>query len=208
MNNFLTDVMVAIPQNVENLQLPDPSLLRYYQDEMDRILWIEGEITESLFETSKQIMHYNRVDKEIPVEGRKPIKIFINSPGGLLEETLAFVKLVEMSKTPIWTINTGGAHSAAGLILMSGHRRLAMPNTSCVIHSGSGGVGGTYEQTVEQMKNYDVLVEKMRDFILTKTKIDKKRFNKNKAKDWYIYTNEMLEYGIVDEIVESLDILF
>lgn len=208
MNNFLTDMLLEIPKSAENMQLPDPCLLRYYQDEADRILWIEGEVNEDLFEISKHIMHYNRIDKGIPTEERKPIKIFINSPGGLLEETLAFVKLVEISKTPVWTINTSGAHSAAGLILMSGHRRFAMPNTSCVIHSGSGGVGGTYEQTVEQMKNYNILVDKMREFILSKTKIDQKLFKKNKSKDWYIYTDEMLEYGIVDEIITDLDILF
>ena len=75
-------------------------------------------------------------------------------------------------------------------------------------NTGSGGAGGTYEQAVEQMKNYNVLVEKMRDFILSRTKIDQKLFKKNKAKDWYIYTDEMLEYGIVDEIVKDLDILF
>lgn len=208
MNNFLPDMLVEISKSLETMQLPDPCLLRYYQDEADRILWLEGEVREDLFEISKHIMHYNRVDKDIPVEDRKPIKIFINSPGGLLEETLAFVKLVEMSKTPVWTINMAGAHSAAGLILMSGHRRFSMPNTSCVIHSGSGTVGGTYEQTAEQMKNYDKLIEKSRDFILSKTKIDKKRFNKNKTKEWYVYTDEMLEYGIVDEIVTDLDILF
>ena len=208
MNNFLPDMVLEIPKSAENMQLPDPCLLRYYQDEADRILWIEGEITDDLLEISKSIMYYNRADKSIPVDERKPIKIFINSPGGYLDETLAFVKLVELSKTPVWTVNMGGAHSAAGLILMSGHRRFAMPNTSCVIHSGSGGVGGTYEQTVEQMKNYNVLVDKMREFILSKTKIDQKLFKKNKAKDWYIYTDEMLEYGIVDEIVADLDILF
>ena len=48
----------------------------------------------------------------------------------------------------------------------------------------------------------------MRDFILGQTKIDQKLFKKNSQKDWYIYTEEMLSLGIVDEIVENLDILF
>ena len=58
------------------------------------------------------------------------------------------------------------------------------------------------------MKNYKYLVDKMRDFILSKTKIDQKLFKKNSQKDWYIYTDEMLNLGIVDEIIDNLDILF
>ena len=208
MNMNLNGMLIAVPESVENLQLPNPDLLTYYKDEQDRVFWIEGEIDDGLFELSKMIVRYNKEDKDIPVEDRKPIKIFINSPGGDLDSTLAFIGLMNLSKTPIWTIDACWAYSAAGLILMAGHKRYALPNTECLIHSGSGQLGGSYEQTTEQMKNYKYLVDKMRDFILSKTKIDQKLFKKNSQKDWYIYTDEMLSLGIVDEIVDDLDILF
>lgn len=208
MNMNVNGMLVAIPESVENLQLPNPDLLTYYKDEQDRVFWIEGEIDDGLFELSKMIVRYNKEDKDIPVENRKPIKIFINSPGGDLDSTLAFIGLMNLSKTPIWTIDACWAYSAAGLILMAGHKRYALPNTECLIHSGSGQLGGSYEQTTEQMKNYKYLVDKMRDFILSKTKIDQKLFKKNSQKDWYIYTDEMLSLGIVDEIIDDLDILF
>lgn len=208
MNMNVNGMLVAIPESVENLQLPNPDLLTYYKDEQDRVFWIEGEINDGLFELSKMIVRYNKEDKDIPVENRKPIKIFINSPGGDLDSTLAFIGLMNLSKTPIWTIDACWAYSAAGLILMAGHKRYALPNTECLIHSGSGQLGGSYEQTTEQMKNYKYLVDKMRDFILSKTKIDQKLFKKNSQKDWYIYTDEMLSLGIVDEIIDDLDILF
>lgn len=208
MNIDMNKMLVAIPESVENLQLPNPDLLTYYKDEQDRVLWIEGEIGDGLFELSKMIIRYNKEDKDIPVEERKPIKIFINSPGGDLDSTLAFIGLMNISKTPIWTVNACWAYSAAGLILMAGHKRYSLPNTECLIHSGSGQLGGSYEQTTEQMKNYKYLVDKMRDFILSKTKIDQKLFKKNSQKDWYIYDDDMLELGIVDEIIGDLDILF
>ena len=208
MGNAIDSMLVAIPESIENMQLPNPELLTYYKDKKDRVLWIEGEINDALFELSKLILGYNKEDKNIPVEGRKPIKIFINSPGGDLDSTLAFIGLMNISKTPIWTINACWAYSAAGLILMAGHKRYALPNTECLIHSGSGQLGGSYEQTAEQMKNYKYLVDKMRDFILSRTKIDQKLFKKQSSKDWYIYTDEMLSLGIVDEVVNDLDILF
>lgn len=203
----MPELLVAVPQAVENLQLPNPELLQFYQDEKDRTIWIEGEIDESLFEISKLILKYNKEDKGIPVEQRIPIKLCINSPGGDLDSTLAFIGLMNISKTPIQTINACWAYSAAGLILMAGHKRYALPNTECLIHSGSGHLGGSYEQTTEQMKNYKYLVDKMRDFILNRTKIDPKLFKKNSQKDWYINTEEMLNLGIVDEIITDLDIL-
>ena len=208
MNNAIDGMLLAIPESIENMQLPSPELLTYYKDEKDRILWIEGEINDALFELSKLIIGYNKEDKNVPVNERKPIKIFINSNGGDLDSTLAFIGLMNISKTPIWTINACWAYSAAGLILMAGHKRYALPNTECLIHSGSGQLGGSYEQTAEQMKNYKYLVDKMRDFILSRTKIDQKLFKKQSTKDWYIYTDEMLDLGIVDEIINDLDILF
>ena len=205
MKKAFSPMMIAIPEQIENLQLPDPDLLGYYQDEKDRVLWVEGEITDTIFELSKSILRYNKEDKGIATETRKPIKIFINSPGGDLDVTLSLIGLMNISKTPIFTINAGWSYSAAGLILMAGHKRFALPNTECLIHSGSGQLGGSYEQTAEQMKNYKMLIDKMREFILSKTTIDPKLFKKQSNKDWYIHTDEMLSLGIVDTLVSNLD---
>ena len=202
---MMNEIAVMLPQNIENLQLPAPELVTYYKNDNNRTFWIEDEIGDGLFEYSKQILRFNQEDKDIPIEERKPIKFFIDSPGGDLETMLAFIGLVGISKTPIWTINGGIAYSAAGLILMSGHKRFALPNSQCLIHTGSGQLGGTFDQTTEQMKNYKQMVEKMKNFIISHTNIDQKLFNKNKSKDWFITTEEQLELGIVDKIVDDLD---
>lgn len=202
---MMNEIAVMLPQNIENLQLPAPELVTYYKNDNNRTFWIEDEIGDGLFEYSKQILRFNQEDKDIPIEERKPIKFFIDSPGGDLETMLAFIGLVGISKTPIWMINAGIAYSAAGLILMSGHKRFALPNSQCLIHTGSGQLGGTFDQTTEQMKNYKQMVEKMKNFIISHTNIDQKLFNKNKSKDWFITTEEQLELGIVDKIVDDLD---
>lgn len=202
---MMNEIAVMLPKDIENLQLPAPELVTYYKNDNDRVFWIEDEIGDGLFEYSKQILRFNQEDKDIPIEERKSIKFFIDSPGGDLETMLAFIGLVGISKTPIWMINAGIAYSAAGLILMSGHKRFALPNSQCLIHTGSGQLGGTFDQTTEQMKNYKQMVEKMKNFIISHTNIDQKLFNKNKSKDWFITTEEQLELGIVDKIVDDLD---
>ena len=203
------EMTLIIPEKVDGLQLPDPYLLTYWQDEQERCFWSEGEISDSLYEISKQILRYNREDKGILIENRIPIKLFINSPGGDLDATMSFVQLVELSKTPVITVNAGMAYSAAGLILMSGHKRYAFPGSQCMIHSGSAsGISGTFEQTASFMDNYKKLIDDMKKYILKKTTIASRMLNKKKTLDWYIDEHGMIDNHIVDEIVTDLDILF
>ncbi len=204
----MPEFAIGIPQSIENLQLPDPELLYYYQNYADRVYWVEGEIDESIMDLSKLIIKCNHEDKDVPVEERKPIKIFISSNGGLLDETMSLVKLIGISKTPVYTIDACYAYSAASLILISGHKRYAMPGTKCLFHSGSGGASGTFEQVQAATEDYKKMVEQMQDYIMSRTNIEKKLFNKKKAQDWYLDVNEMLERGVVDEIVEDLDKIF
>ena len=198
--------VIEIPADLENMQLPNPDLLDYYKNYKDRVYWVEDEIDESIMALSKMIMECNRDDKSIPVDERKPIKIFISSYGGLLDETMALVKLIGISKTPIITINACRAYSAASLILIAGHKRYTLPGTKCLFHSGSATMGdATFEQAQAASDDYKKLVKQMQEYILSRTKIERKLFNKKKAYDWYLYADEMLEQGIVDKIVNDLD---
>ena len=199
------DFEVQIPQSVENMQLPAPELVQYYEDLDHRCIWVVGEIGSELLDLTSKIMKWNAEDRLVPVEERIPIRIYIFSPGGDLDVTLATLGVIGMSKTPVWTVNIGMAYSAAGLLLMAGHRRFALPYSQALIHSGSSVIGGSYEQTTEQMKNYQQMVSYMREFILQHTRIEPKLLKKNSAKDWYILTDDMLSLGLVDSIVESLD---
>jgi ATP-dependent protease ClpP protease subunit len=202
----MTGFTLAIPQSVENLQLPAPELLNYYKNYEDRVYWVEGEIDETITDLTKMIIECNRQDKELVASERKPIKIFITSCGGLLDETMALVKLIGISKTPIITINACYAYSAASLILIAGHKRYAMPGTKCLFHSGSSTMGSaTFEQVQAATEDYKKLVKQMQDYILSKTKIDSKLFNKKKAYDWYLNIDEMIEHGVVDKIIDDID---
>lgn len=195
---------IIIPKEAD-IKLPDPELVNYYNDYDDRSIEISYDIDDSLFAVTRQILKYNKQDIGIPVEKRKPIKVYIMSYGGDLYQAWAAISAMLASKTPIITINMGVAMSAGLLLLLAGHKRYAMKYSTAMIHSGSGGAQGTYEQMEEQQKNYKKLIESMRDYILERTSIDIKLFNKNRTKDWYVTDKEQVELGIVDKIAESLD---
>ena len=195
---------ILIPGEIEDVKLPSPELVNYYKDYDNRVIFI-GDVEEDLFDVTKQIYEYNRQDKGKKVEERKPITIQIMSYGGDLYQAYALISAILASTTPVITINCGVAMSAGLLILLAGHKRYAMKYSTAMIHSGSGGAQGTYEQMEEQQKNYKKLVDLMRNYIMERTTIDSKLFNKNKTKDWYIADSEQVELGIVSKIVESLD---
>lgn len=198
-------MQIAIPQNIENLQLPNPELVTYYRNLEDRVIWIDYGVDETILEVSKLIMYFNKLDKDIPVENRKPIKLLLYSYGGDGQACFSLLDIIALSKTPIWTVNMGVAMSAGLLILLAGHKRFCLKNSTALAHSGSGGTSGSYEATEAQMKDYKHFVQSMRDYIIERTNIDQKLMNKKKSQEWYIYSSEQVELGVVDKIIDNLD---
>lgn len=200
-------MLLEIPTELENLKLPNPMLLDTYTDRKNRLIFIDYDIDDTLLrEVGRQIIEYNREDKGKLADERTPIVILINSGGGCLDSTYATIAIMETSKTPIITVNMNCAYSAAGLILMAGHKRYCMPRSQVLIHSGSAqGISGNYEDIQESTKSYKKMVEEMREFIISKTKIDKALMKKNQSRDWYLPTSEQIDLGVVDEIIPDLD---
>ena len=204
----LENVLLSIPESVANLQLPDPDLRDFYQDEQDRVFWVTNEINDSLLDLVKMIIKCNKEDKGKVVEERIPIKVFIDSPGGDVCALWTTIKAIEMSKTPVYTINYCTAYSAAADLLASGHKRFALPGTSVMVHSGSCMFGGTMEQAENMKKHFDKLGKKVTDYFLAHTKIDPKMFKKKAPSDWYMDEDDALQNGLIDEIITDLDILY
>ena len=202
--NELDNVTLALPGNLENLQLPSPELLTYYRDLENRVIWIDYDVGESILEVSKLIMYFNKLDKDIPIEERKPIKLLVYSYGGDGQACFSLLDIIAISKTPVYTYNMGVAMSAGLLILLAGHKRFCLKNSTALAHSGSGGACGTFEQTEAQMKDYQRFVQTMRDYILERTNIDVKTFNKYKNKEWYLYAEDQIKYHIVDKIIDDI----
>ena len=105
-----------------NYQLADPDLVSYYRDFKNRCLWIDKEISDSLFDEIRSIIQWNREDEiaKIKPDKRKPIILMIHSYGGSIDSCLALVDIIELSKTPIYTVNLNCALSAGCIIFING----------------------------------------------------------------------------------------
>ena len=205
---MLGEILLGVPENVANMQLPDPNLRDYYRDEEERIFWLDQGVAECAQDLIKMIIRCNKEDIGKAVEDRKPIKIFIDSPGGDVTLMWSVINMIEISGTPVWTINYCTSYSAAAEILASGHKRFAFPGSHVMIHLGSCNYSGDVANVETTKKYFDALSKKTVDHLLERTKIDPKMFKKKTMTDWFLDEDEAIEKGVVDKIVTSFDEIF
>lgn len=192
-------------QELMEENLPDPSLLEYYRRLKNReILW-NDDIDDATIDIAMYIKKWNTEDKGLPVEARKPIKIFINSDGGSADTVLHIIDMIRLSKTPVHTIGMGRVYSAGGLLLMAGHKRYIFPHTSCLIHDGSSGAIGSIGKMLDNLEFTKELEKRMKDYILSSTRITEEVFDRNYRRDWFLFSEEMIELGIADEVITDID---
>ena len=200
---------IALPILPDNatLQLADPSLVNFYTDLEHRIYWLSDEINNYTFDLVQYIIKWNREDKDIPIDERKPIRIIIDCPGGHLSVSETVSNIIKMSKTPVYGIALGYVASGASVIYLSCHKKFALPNSVFVLHKGScSGVSGTYDEIVAFARDYEKQMEVLINFYIDNTKYTEEEIEENIQTDWYIRTEEALQKGIVDELVTSIDI--
>lgn len=151
------------------------------------------------------IRFWNNADKDIPIEERKPIKIFINSPGGSLTSCFTIIDSIKLSKTPVYTIAIGETYSAGLFIFLAGHKRLCYPNASFLFHEGSTTGGGTID--VNKFQNFASFCKKqislLKKFVLKNTKISEEWYNEHHNEDYWMFADEAVELGIADKIIEE-----
>lgn len=191
--------------NVATMQLPDIDQYNYWTFFNNRILTLDGEITDWDYSIVKSIIQINMADSGIDVDKRKPIILLINSNGGLLDITNSILDTIEISKTPVWTVNMGNALSGGCMIFLAGERRFTTSNSWAMAHAGSGGIQGNYSETKEAQKVWDAQVKRMGEYIMGRTGMDTKTYNKYKNKDWYLNADQQLDFGFATERLESID---
>ncbi len=107
----------------------------------DRVIYIDCEIDEEIAAQVTALLFL--LDREAD---DKPIKMWINSPGGDLTGFFAIYDMMHRVRAPIRTVCVGQACSASALLLASGSpgMRYVMPNSRIMIHQIQiGGLEGS-----------------------------------------------------------------
>ena len=173
------------------------------EDNENRRIYINSEIDESIIDSAVyHVLRYNRLDKDIPVDKRKPILIYINSPGGSVSVGYSLIDAICLSKTPVYTINLALAASMGFLISIAGHKRYALPHSEFLMHDGSTMGFDSTAKMRDRMEFETIELEnETRKYIMSKTKIDDDLYNTKYRCEWYFLPAKAKEIGATDFIV-------
>ena len=187
----------------------------------DRRLYLYGEILpldsdDSFYSDAsiasfivEQILDFNRRDEGIEPEEREPIRLYINSPGGDVTEGFALISAIELSKTPIYTINMGQWSSMAFLIGIAGHKRLSLPKASFLMHDGSIFLYGSANKVKDRVEFENRCEnEIVKPFVLTHSKMSEEDYDRLDRKEFYMMAEDALELEFIDEIITDLGAIF
>ncbi|SBT79397.1 ATP-dependent Clp protease proteolytic subunit, putative [Plasmodium malariae] len=164
-----------------------------------RIIYLTEEINKKTTdELISQLLYLDNINNN-------DIKIYINSPGGSINEGLAILDIFNYIKSDIQTISFGLVASMASVILASGKKgkRKSLPNCRIMIHQPLGNAFGHPHDIEIQTKEILYLKKLLYSYLSKFTDQTIETIEKHSERDYYMNALEAKNYGIVDEVIET-----
>lgn len=189
-----------VPIVVEQTNRGERSYDIYSRLLKDRIVMLSGQVTDQMASLiTAQLLYLEADDPD------KDISLYINSPGGSVTAGMAIFDTMRYIKSDVSTICIGMAASMGSFLLAAGEpgKRFILPNSEVMIHQPLGGAQGQAtdvkirtERLLNMKENLNKLLSEMTGQELATIENDTDRDN-------FMTPEKAVEYGIVDEIIES-----
>lgn len=174
----------------------------YLKDLKQRKLFLNVDVDQfSVADIVKHIMQYNAEDRNIEPEKRVPILLYVTSNGGEVDSGFELIDIIQSSKTPVYTINLGYQYSMGFLIGLAGHKRFALRNAKYLMHDGSNFVYNSGAKAQDQMEFQRRVEERIKQYILSRSKITSKEYDSKLRVEWYLFADEAKDKGFCDYII-------
>ena len=146
-----------------------------------------------------QLLYLEREDPD------RPISMYINSPGGVISSGLAIYDTMQMIKPEVSTVCLGMAASMATVLLCGGAKgkRYALPSSTIHMHQALGGAQGQATDIEIAAKEILRLQDKLRTILSTQTGQTYEKIAQDSDRDYYLTSDQAVEYGLIDEILGS-----
>lgn len=165
----------------------------------ERIIFLGGPIDDAVANTViAQLLFLESQDKN------KDIKLYINSPGGVVTAGLAIYDTIQYVKPDVSTICVGLAASMGATLLTAGTRgkRMALPNSEVLLHQVMGGAKGQATEIEITAKQILKVKQRLNRILAKHTGQKLAKIEKDTDRDFYMDVEEAKEYGVIDKIVK------
>jgi ATP-dependent Clp protease protease subunit len=166
----------------------------------DRIIFIGSDINDEVANAVIAQMLFLEAEKP-----DKEISLYINSPGGSVTAGLAIYDTMQFVSSDIATIVVGQAASMAAVLLAAGTggKRHALPNSRVVLHQPLGGFQGQASDVAIQAREILRIREAINRILIRHTGQAAERIEKDLERDFIMTAGQAVEYGLVDQVIES-----
>ena len=142
-------------------------------------------------------------------DSKKPIYLYINSPGGEIISGFSIYDTVRFIKPTVYTIVAGMAASMGSIISLSAKKenRLAFPNAMILIHQPliSGRIVGSASDIEIHAKDILKTKEKINQLYSKETGRSIDQIKKATDRDNWMTAEEALDFGLLAKIIKSHD---
>ncbi|MBR2587228.1 ATP-dependent Clp protease proteolytic subunit [Candidatus Saccharibacteria bacterium] len=135
---------------------------------------------------------------------KKPIKLYINSPGGSVYDGLAIIDTMNYVEPVVETIGIGLQASMGAMLLSSGAKghRYCLENSRIMIHQPSSGTEGKITDQEIMLKEGVFLKKRLAEIFAKNTGKKLDQVEKDMDRDHWMSADEALAYGIIDKIIK------
>lgn len=191
--------MNLIPTVIEKSSLGERAYDIYSRLLKDRIIILSGEINDDVSNSIvAQLLYLDGLNHD-------DISIYINSPGGSITAGMAVYDTMNFISSEVSTICVGIAASMAAFLLSSGQigKRYCLNNAEVMIHQPLGGVQGQATEIKIAAERILKSKAKLNEILSKNTGKDIKIIEQDTERDNFMDSNEALEYGIIDKILDK-----
>jgi ATP-dependent Clp protease protease subunit len=179
---------------------------RYRQMSLDdmllenRIVFLIGEISyQRAAEVIMKMLYLDNLKRD------SEISLYINSPGGSVDDTMAIYDTIRFVSSPVATYCIGRAQSGAAIILAAGTKgkRHALSHAKVMLHQPWGGVSGQAADIKIQAEEILKAKSMITDLLSKLTGQPVEKIAAETERDRYMTADEALQYGLIDEVLKE-----
>jgi ATP-dependent Clp protease protease subunit len=194
-------MMSVIPIVIETTGRSERAYDIYSRLLKDRIIFLGTAIDDHVANTVvAQILFLQTEDPD------KDIHIYVNSPGGIVTAGLAIYDTMQYVKPSIATYCIGQAASMGALLLSAGTKgkRYSLPHARVMLHQPMGGFQGQATDIEIHAREILKMKDTLNQIISRHTEQPFEKIRTDTDRDFFMSAHEAKEYGIVDEVIESI----
>lgn len=163
----------------------------------ERIIFLTGQVEDNM--ASLIVAQLLFLESENP---KKPINMYINSPGGSVTAGMAIHDTMQYIRPQISTVCIGQAASMGSFLLAAGEpgMRVALPNARIMVHQPSGGARGMASDIQIQANEILRIRKRMNDLYVKYTGQTLPKIEKAMDRDTFLEADEAKKFGLIDAV--------